>query len=62
MWDSVVVKYSEAPRTTFKEMRESRPDQEQVRALLLQFIDNCRFENCLPQEEYIRSLGLKNEE
>ncbi len=58
-WDSVVVKFSEAQRTTFKEIREARPRQEVARRMLLQFIENCRFENCHPQHDYIKSLGLK---
>ncbi len=58
-WDSIVVKYAEASRKTFKEMREAHPRQETVRQLLSQFIKNCRFDNCHPQRDYIKSLGLK---
>lgn len=59
MWDSIVVKYSETPRGTYKEFREARPDQETFRQLLNKFIENCRFENCRPQTDYIQSIGLK---
>ena len=58
-WDSIVVKYSETSRNTYKEWRETRPDQAQFRQLLMQFAENCRFENCNPQIEYIQSMGLK---
>ncbi len=58
-WDSVVVKYAEAPRATYKEVREARPSQELARRLLLRFVENSRFENCEPQQEYIISMGLK---
>ena len=56
-WD-LVVKFAESPRTTYKEIREARPDQELARQALQQFIENCQCRNNLPQEGYIRSLGL----
>lgn len=61
-WDSIVVKYSETPRGTFKEFREARPDQMTARQILMQFVENSKFENCKPQAGYIKSMGLKCEE
>ena len=58
-WDSIVVKYSETPRGTYKEWREARPDQAKARRLLRQFIENCQFKNCRRQQKYIQSMGLK---
>jgi aryl-phospho-beta-D-glucosidase BglC (GH1 family) len=58
-WDSIVVKYSETSRNTYKEWREARPDQALFRQLLMQFAENCRFENCEPQTDYIQSMGLE---
>ena len=60
-WDSIVVKFSEANRGTYKEWREARPDQKLFRQLLLQYVENSRFENCKPQISYIQSMGLKNQ-
>ena len=57
-WDSIIVKFSETPRGTYKEFREARPDQEKARALLLQFLENSKKENCSPQKGYIKSMGL----
>ncbi len=59
-WDDIVVKYSETPRGTYAEWREARPDQETFRNLLLQYVENSRFENCQPQDSYINSLGLRS--
>ena len=60
-WEQVV-NFSEAPRTTYKEIRNARPNnQEAMRRLMDQFIENCKYENCLVQKGYIRSLGLKTE-
>ena len=58
LWNSVVVKYSETDRTTYKNLREARPNQQLFRQQLDEFIRNCRFERCHKQEEYIRSLGM----
>lgn len=57
-WESIVA-FSEAPRSTYKEIREARPEQEKAKAALLGFIRNCRIEQCMIQKEYIRSLNLK---
>ena len=59
LWDSIVVKYSETPRGTYKEWREARPDQQQFRNLLMQYAENSRFKNCQPQKSYIQTMGLK---
>ena len=59
-WDSVVVKYSETSRNTYKEWREARPNQQQARRLLMQYAENAKFENCKPQKGYIKSMGLKS--
>lgn len=57
-WDSIIVKFSETPRGTYKEFREARTDQQKARALLLQFLENSKKENCSPQKGYIKSMGL----
>ena len=57
-WDRVVA-FSEASRGTYKEIRAARPDQEEAKAALLEFIENSRLQNCIIQKEYIRSLSLK---
>lgn len=58
-WDSVIVKFSEADRTTFNDIRAARPDQEKAKQLLREFVKNSRFENCKPQDSYIKSMGMR---
>ena len=58
-WDSVVVKFSETPRDTYKEWREARPDQKTFKRLLMEYAENSRYEHCQPQTAYIQSMGLK---
>lgn len=55
----LVMDFSEAPRSTYKEIRDARPDQGLVRKAMLEFIENSKCENCVPQQGYIESLGLK---
>lgn len=54
----MVVDFSEAPRSTYKEIREARPDQALARKAMLDLIENMKFNNCVIEESYIRALGL----
>ncbi len=56
-WD-LVVNFAEAPRSTYKEIREARPDQALARKALTDFIRNSRFENCVVQKGYINAIQL----
>ncbi len=55
----LVVDFSEAPRGTYKEIRDARPDQQLARKAMTDFIEACRFENCVIQQNYIQALGLR---
>jgi len=57
-WNTIVV-FAESPRLTFKEIRETRPDQEQSRKTMTELIENTKFKNCIIQKDYIEALGLK---
>lgn len=54
-----VISYTEAPRSTFDEIRKAAPlDREQLKKALYDFIKNSKFENCHPNKGYIEALGL----
>lgn len=57
-WDEVI-RFSEAPRTTYSEIRAAWPELETARAALAGLLEAVRFPNCIPQEGYIRSIGLE---
>ncbi|MDR1556994.1 MAG: glycoside hydrolase family 5 protein [Tannerellaceae bacterium] len=57
-WDKVVA-FVESPRSTYKEIREARPEQALARQALLDFAENSLFGNCTINEDYLRALGLK---
>jgi aryl-phospho-beta-D-glucosidase BglC (GH1 family) len=56
-WDQII-DFTEKPRTTYKEVREARPDQALVQKTLLEYIECCKFENCTINENYIKAIGL----
>lgn len=60
-WDSTIVKFAEADRSSFDAIRKARPDQEKGKKLLMEFVENAKKENCIPQKDYIKSMGLKAE-
>jgi len=59
-WDKVKA-FSEAPRSTYKEIREARPNQEESWKAMLAFIEKSKFKNNVIQKGYISALGLKPE-
>lgn len=59
-WDKVKA-FSEAPRSTYKEIRDARPNQEESWKAMLGFIENSKFKNNIIQKGYISALGLKPE-
>lgn len=59
-WD-LIRNFSEAPRSTYFEVRAARPDQAEARRLMMEFVENSRFENCVIQSSYIRAIQLHAE-
>lgn len=54
-----IIYFSEAPRSTYKEIREARPDQAVALKAMTDFIEACKLEKCVVQEGYIKALGMK---
>ena len=54
-WE-VIVDFGEGPRTTYKEIREVRPDQQQSKRILEDFLEACKFQNNQINQEYIDAL------
>ncbi|MDA3862208.1 MAG: cellulase family glycosylhydrolase, partial [Melioribacteraceae bacterium] len=44
----LIIDYAESDRSTYKTMRENRPDIEKVKTALNGFLEECIFENCFP--------------
>jgi aryl-phospho-beta-D-glucosidase BglC (GH1 family) len=57
-YDSVI-HYAEATKRNFADIRKYRPQNiAAIREALSGFLKNCLFENCTPNEGYIRALGF----
>jgi endoglucanase len=54
-----IIEYTEISRVTYKEIRDGRPDQELVKKILLNYIENCKYVNCRKNDGYIKAMGLK---
>lgn len=57
-WDEVI-RFSESPRSTYKEIREAKPDREKAMKAMTAYLDSIKIRNCVPQKGYIKSMGLK---
>jgi endoglucanase len=57
-YDSLV-NYAEAPRASFKELRKLPVQREILKQVLADFLDNCQFSKCKPNDGYIKALGLQ---
>ena len=56
---NIIQDFTEAPRTTYDEIRKARPNQELARNTMLQFLENSKFENCKISDRYVRAMGLQ---
>lgn len=56
----VIVDFAEADRSSYEAIRKCRPDQQEARRILEEYLEAVRFENCVKQEDYIRSLLLED--
>lgn len=57
-WDRIQA-FAEAPRGTFAEIRDARPDIETARKALADLLEAVKFANCTPQTSYIESICLR---
>ena len=57
-WEKIV-QFSETPRTFYQEIRNARPDPTITRTTMMNFIEACKLKNCVVQDGYIQSLGMK---
>lgn len=55
----LILDYAESDRSTYKKIRENRPDITKVKHALADFIKQSKFENCFPNKGYLKALGLK---
>lgn len=59
-WQTLV-DFTQADRTTYEQLRKSRPDQQVIKRALDEYLENCRYDNCIKNNGYISALGLNPE-
>lgn len=57
-WE-LIRQFAEREERGYEAVRRARPDLGQARQVLLQFLENIRFENCRPNPGYLQALGLR---
>ena len=57
-WNKIIA-FAEAPRSSYKEVREARPNQKESWKTMQALIENVKFRNNTIQKDYIQALGLK---
>jgi aryl-phospho-beta-D-glucosidase BglC (GH1 family) len=56
----LISKYSDTARNNFDEIRKNKPVQlDAAKKAWYQFLENCKYENIIPNKGYIKALGLK---
>jgi aryl-phospho-beta-D-glucosidase BglC (GH1 family) len=56
----LISKYADTTRNNFDEIRKTKPAQlNEAKKAWYQFLENCRYENIIPNKGYIKALGLK---
>ncbi len=56
-WDEII-KFAEAPRKNFEEIRKSKPAPEIVKKAFADLLENIKFKNCTINSGYLKALGL----
>lgn len=58
-WKETIRAFAEADRSSYAEIQKNRPDRAKALQLMREYVENCKFENCKPENAYLKALGLK---
>jgi len=56
----LIIKYAESDRSTYKTMRENKPDIPKVKLALTEYLERCKFNNCSPNKGYLNALVFES--
>ncbi len=54
-----LIDYAALPRTTYEDIRRSKPDINLIKQTLSEYLENIKFKNCEINYAYLKALGLK---
>ena len=56
-WEKIQ-EFSESDRSSYGSLREIRQNRVEILNILSEYLENCKFENCIINKEYIKALGF----
>ncbi len=56
-WDKIQ-KFSESDRTSYETLRKITKNRDEILNILSEYLENCKFENCIINKDYIKALGF----
>ncbi len=57
-----IIDFAENNRGSYKELREIKLNRVEIKETLMQYLENIKYKNCIPNYGYIKALGLNTEE
>lgn len=57
----LIIDYAQSDRSTYKSLRDNKPNIPKVKLALNEYLEQCKFINCFPNKGYLKALGLKVE-
>lgn len=55
----LITSFADDDRSTYKAVRENMPDRNKVQQAMIDFLENCLYKNCFPNEGYVKALTSK---
>jgi aryl-phospho-beta-D-glucosidase BglC (GH1 family) len=56
-WEKIQ-EFAESDRSSYSSLREIRQNRGEVLSILYEYLENCKFENCIINKDYTKALGL----
>ncbi len=56
-WEKIQ-EFSESDRSSYSNLRELQQNRDEILIILSEYLENCKFENCVINKEYIQALGF----
>ncbi len=57
-YDSII-EFAESDRSKYENIRNNSPDREISKKILYRYLENCKYQNCTPNDGYLKALGAK---
>jgi aryl-phospho-beta-D-glucosidase BglC (GH1 family) len=54
-----IIEFANGERASYEDLRDNRPDVENVKKALNDYLENCKLKNCWVNNEYLKALGLE---